>query len=314
MSAAPAVITAPSLETEVRLGLRGRLAAYGELTKVRLSSLVLVTTAVGALLASGGLFGEGTLSLARFGLILLGTALAAFGANAWNQWLEAGLDARMTRTRGRPIPSGRLSRTEAAALAAALTIVGPALLLAVGGPLAALLALGVIASYALVYTPLKQRSAACTQIGAVCGAIPPAIGWVAVTGSMDPGAWALFGILFVWQIPHFLAIDWVYKDDYARGGFRMLSGVDPTGALSGQLALVYAMALVPVTLLTTVVGLGGWIYVVAAFGLSLAFLAVAAAFAWTRSQVWARRLFLASLAWLPLVLGLLVADPTGPIR
>lgn len=312
LPAAPALapaLVAPGLEARAPLSVVERAAAWAELCKARLSSLVLVTTGVGFLLATG----VAPLALDRLALTLLGTALAAFGANAWNQWLEAGLDARMARTRGRPLPSGRVGRAEGLALAAGLSLVGPGLLLAVAGPLAAALAAAVIAAYALVYTPLKRRSAACTQVGAVCGALPPAIGWVAVTGRMDPGAWVLFGILFVWQIPHFLAIDWVHREDYARGGFRMMSSVDPTGALSGQLAVIYAMALVPVTLLGTVVGLGGWLSAGVGLLLSLAFLAVAVAFAATRSTAWARRLFLASLAWLPAVLALVVLDPTGPI-
>jgi heme o synthase len=297
-------------DAPVRMGLLGRVGAHLELAKARLSSLVLVTAGAGYVLASG------TAPVAPWHLAatLLGTALAAFGANALNQWLEVPLDRRMNRTRGRPIPSGRLSANEALFAGVAEVALGSGLLLGVAGPLPAALALLVALLYVLAYTPLKTRGPSCTQVGAVCGALPPVIGWTAVTGNVDPGAWMLFGLLYVWQLPHFLAIDWVHRADYARGGFRMLSSVDPSGRANGRLAVVYSMALVPVTLLAPVVGLGGPLYLASALGLGLAFLGLSVLFAATRSERWAKRLFWASLVHLPLVLGLLALDPTGPIR
>jgi protoheme IX farnesyltransferase len=148
----------------------------------------------------------------------------------------------------------------------------------------------------------------------VCGAIPPMIGWAASRGQLDPGAWALFGILFVWQIPHFLAIDWFHRDDYARGGFKMISSIDPTGGLTGRLAVLYTAALLPLSIMATVVGLGGVLYVAGALALGLMFLALSVSLWWTRSREAARRLFLGSLVYLPLLLGLLAVDPTGPLR
>lgn len=286
-----------------------RLGAYAELSKVRLSSLVIVTTAVGFVLAEPGAVRAGLLLWA-----LLGTTLCAFGASALNQWAEGGLDLRMDRTRGRPIPSGRVGSNEALLVGLGLVAAGGGLLVAQVNVLSAGLAVLVAALYFLLYTPLKQRSSLCTQVGAVCGAIPPMIGWAASRGALDPGAWVLFAILFVWQIPHFLAIDWFYRVDYARGGFRMISAVDPTGRLTGNLTVIYSLALVPISLMAVVVGIGGYLYLAGALTLGLCFLVLGVALHLTRSQDAARRLFLGSLLYLPMLLGLLVLDPTGPIR
>ncbi|MCO5165664.1 MAG: heme o synthase [Planctomycetes bacterium] len=286
-----------------------RVHAYAELSKWRLSSLVLLTTAVGFVLGE-----RGPLRIDLLLWTLLGTALCAFGASALNQWAECPWDQRMDRTRTRPLPSGRVGRGEALAVSGLLLAGGGLALAWAANLLAAALALTVAALYVVLYTPLKQRSSLCTQVGAVCGAIPPMIGWAAARGALDPGAWVLFAILFVWQIPHFLAIDWVHREDYARGGFRMISSVDPSGAMTGRLAVLYCLALVPLTLMAVVVGLGGYLYLAGALALGLAFLGLGAALHLTRTREAARRLFVASLVYLPLLLGLLVADPTGPLR
>lgn len=305
-------VAAPVAEPIVVSGSRtllGRLRAYAELSKIRLSSLVLVTTAVGFVLAEQG--------AARLGLLcwaLLGTALCAFGASALNQWAEGGLDERMDRTRGRPLPSGRVSGPEALTVALGLVAAGGALLVAKVNVLSAGLAVLVAALYFVVYTPLKTRSSLCTQVGAVCGAIPPMIGWTASRDAVEPGAWVLFAILFVWQIPHFLAIDWFHRADYARGGYRMISAVDPSGRLTGNLTVIYSLALVPISLMAVVVGLGGYLYFAGAVTLGLCFLVLGVALHLTRSQEAARRLFLGSLLYLPMLLGLLCLDPTGPLR
>lgn len=286
-----------------------RVRAYAELSKIRLSSLVLVTTAVGFVLAEPGSMRLGLLLWA-----LVGTALCAFGASALNQWAEGALDLRMDRTRGRPLPSGRVTSAEALGVGVALVVAGGGLLAAQVNLLSAGLAVLVAALYFVVYTPLKQRSSLCTQVGAVCGAIPPMIGWTAARGSIDPGAWTLFAILFVWQIPHFLAIDWFHRHDYARGGFRMISAVDPSGRLTGNLTVIYSLALVPISLMAVVVGIGGYLYLAGAITLGLCFLVLGVALHVTRSQEAARRLFLGSLLYLPMLLALLCLDPTGPLR
>lgn len=300
-------VAPPPLAVARRLGERVR--AYAELSKWRLSSLVLLTTAVGFYLGE-----RGPVRLDLLLWTLLGTALCAFGACALNQWAECPWDERMERTRARPLPSGRVGRGEALLVASALVGVGGLILGALVNVLAAGLAVLVAALYFVLYTPLKQRSSLCTQVGAVCGAIPPMIGWAGARDALDPGAWVLFAILFVWQIPHFLAIDWFHRADYERGGFRMISSVDPSGSLTGRLSVLYCMALVPLSLMAVVVGLGGYLYLAGALALGLAFLGLGAALHLTRSREAARRLFVASLVYLPLLLGLLVLDPTGPLH
>jgi heme o synthase len=297
-------MAAPALTTFAPLA---RLRAYAELSKVRLSSLVLLTAAFGFLLAPGAV------DWALFAWTMVGTALCAFGANALNQCAECPWDERMERTRARPLPSGRLGSAEALVVSLLMVASGGALLVAFANVLAATLAVSVALIYVLLYTPSKRRTSLCTQVGAVCGAIPPMIGWAAARGALDPGAWVLFAILFVWQIPHFLAIDWFHRDDYARGGFRMISSVDPTGALTGRLAVLYCMALVPLSLMAVVVGLGGVLYLAGALALGLAFLGLGVALNVSRTREAARRLFLASLVYLPLLLSLLALDPTASL-
>ncbi len=278
-----------------------------EMTKYRLSSLVGLTSAAGFLLAAGPL----PLDWALFAWATVGTLLSSFGACALNQCLEAPLDQQMARTRGRPLPSGRVSLRLGVAWSAGLLAAGVGLLAAGVGWLPAALALLVGVLYVALYTPLKQRTSINTLIGAVCGAIPPMIGWSAVTGGLEPGAWVLFGILFLWQIPHFLAIDWFYRDDYRQGGFCMPSSVDPSGRFSGHHAVIYGLALLPVSALAPAAGLGGWLYLVGALVLGTAFFGLSVLLWVTRSREAARRLFLGSLAYLPLLLGLLVLDPTA---
>lgn len=305
---APSTALASSPLARAR-ALGARLRAYAELCKLRLSSLVLLTTAAGFFLGE-----HGPVRLDLLLWTLLGTALCAFGACALNQWAECPWDERMDRTRARPLPSGRVGRGEALVVATALVALGGGALAAFVNVLAAALAVFVAVLYFFLYTPLKQRSSLCTQVGAVCGAIPPMIGWAGARGALDPGAWVLFSILFVWQIPHFLAIDWFHRADYKRGGFRMISSVDPSGRLTGRLSVLYCAALVPLSLMAVVVGLGGYLYLAGALALGLAFLGLGTALHLTRSRVAARRLFVASLVYLPLLLGLLVLDPTGPLR
>ena len=205
---------------------RSSLSSYLELGKARLSTLVVATTAVGFAVAPG------RFDALLFAWTLLGTTLAALGANSLNQWAERERDALMERTRTRPLPSGRLAAREALAAGVLESLGGVALLAALVNLLTALLAAFVILLYVLVYTPMKSRSHLNTLVGAVCGAIPPMMGWTAVTGALDPGAYILAAVLFVWQIPHFLALAWLYREDYQRGGYKMLPHSDPSGRLT----------------------------------------------------------------------------------
>ncbi len=282
---------------------REAIELYLQLVKARLSALVVVTTAAGYLLAH-----PDPLDLPRLGWTLLGVALTAAGANGLNQRMEWRWDLQMNRTRHRPIPSGRLSAS-AAALWAGLSVGwGLLLLVTFVNPLTAGLALLVEILYLAVYTPLKRRSPLCTLVGAVCGAIPPVMGWTAATGSIGAGAWLLAGILFLWQIPHFLALAWLYRDDYARGGFVMLPSRDPAGNATALAATVYALALIPLGLAGVLAGVNGWIAAVGLVALGSWLTIRSASLLQTRSEGAAKQLFLATLAYLPVALALLVLD------
>lgn len=287
------------------------LTIASELTKFRLSMLVLWTTATGAMLAAhlhGGISGLTLL------WTLLGTAMSAGAASAVNQVLEVERDRVMHRTRTRPLPAGHISRFSATMVAIILTFAGVGMLACLVNGLSAGLAALTIALYGFVYTPLKPRTTLNTFVGAVVGAIPPVIGWVAVTGRIDPGAWVLFALLFIWQIPHFLALAWMYREDYARGGFRMLPACDPEGRVTAQASFAASLLLIPVALGLTLVGAGGWIYSVGAIVLGAWMSVRALRFLRERTDVAARRLFLASLLYLLGVLVLVVADPTEVIQ
>jgi protoheme IX farnesyltransferase len=274
-----------------------------ELTKPRLSSFVLLVVALAAYLGSAGAIEAGTLLLA-----VLGTALVAGGANALNMVVEREHDARMARTASRPLPSGRLEPREATLFGGLLAVGGVLVLLLGTTPLAAVLAALTFASYVFVYTPLKRVTTLNTHVGAIPGALPALIGWAAGRGDLDGPAWILFALVYVWQLPHFLAIAWLYRDDYARGGFRMLPWADPEGIATGRQALLGAAALVPVSLLPTLAGLTGPAYFVGALLLGGWFVRRALAFALARTGAAARQLLRASLVYLPLVLLLLFLD------
>jgi len=279
-----------------------RAADFAELAKPRITSLVLVTAAVG--FAVGG---QGSIDWLAFLVFMAGTALLCGGASALNQYLERDADALMERTRRRPIPAGRLRPEEALLFGLALSAAGLAVLAFVN-PLTLALGAASLVSYVLAYTPLKRVTSLCTVVGAVPGALPPLMGWAAARGSLGPAGWGLFAILFLWQLPHFLAIGWLYRDDYARGGFPMLAVTDKDGASTGRQAVLYATALLPVTLAAGLLASAGAGYLWGGLVLGLGFLACAAAFAWKRTVGSARRLFLASILYLPLLLGLMVFD------
>ncbi len=272
------------------------------LTKVRITALVLVTAAAGYVL------GEPEIDVRTLAWLLVGVGLASSGAAALNQVYEREADARMTRTASRPVPSGRISAARGLAAGLLLSAAGVAWLAIVINALTGFLALLTIVLYIAVYTPLKPRTSLNTLVGAIPGAIPPVIGWTAATGSMGLGGWALFSILFLWQLPHFLAIAWMFRDDYARGGFPMLPVVDPAGGSTGRQAVLYALALIPVSLTPTLLGLAGGIYFFGALLLGLAFLACGLGMAMDRGRKGAQRLLLASVTYLPILLALLVLD------
>ncbi len=275
-----------------------------DLTKLRLNILVLLTTAAGYVLGRHGL---PAFDWAAFGVTLLGTGLAAASAAILNQTWESVRDARMHRTRNRPVASGRLSRSVAFAAGVVAGYAGVALLLYVD-VLPAILALLNIGIYVLIYTPLKPITTMNTLLGAVCGAIPPMIGWSAATGGLEYGAWVIGGLLFVWQLPHFFALAWMYREDYDRGGHMMLPVIDPTGRLTGQVMSTTAVLLVPIGLVASWIGITGvWAALVSVL-LGVWFVWRCMGFWRSPSDQNARRAFLASLVYLPVVLGAMVLD------
>jgi protoheme IX farnesyltransferase len=275
---------------------------YLELTKPRITLMVCVTAFVGFATASPG-------PLAVSGLLaaLLGTGLVAAGASVLNMLLERDVDARMRRTRDRPLPAGRLRPAEALAFGLALTATGLLELALLSGAAAALVASVTWASYVLVYTPLKRRTSLATLVGAVPGALPPVIGWAAARGTIEPGAVVLFTILFLWQVPHFLAIAWIYRDDYAQGGLPMLPVLDASGRLTGRQTVVHSLALFLVSLAPVAAGLAGTAYVAGVLVLDLALTGAAVRFAVQRTLPAARALFFMSLVYLAALSALLVA-------
>ena len=234
------------------VAMRTRASDYVALAKPRLNVLVVASALAGYAMAGGD-----TSSIPVLLWTLVGTGLVASGASAFNQILEREADALMRRTRLRPLPDRRLPLSEALAFASLSSVTGLFILAAGVNALSALVALTTLASYAVVYTPLKRRTSFATVIGAIPGALPPVIGWAAATGSLSQGAWVLFGIVFLWQLPHFLAIAWMYRDDYARAGFPLLPVIEPDGRSTARQAVVYTAALLPVALAPTLVGMAG---------------------------------------------------------
>lgn len=277
--------------------------AYLELTKPRLSALVVLTTAAGYWMAM-----DKTKPHALLPAVVIGTALVAGGANALNEWMEWKYDALMERTKRRPIPSGRVAPAAAFWFGCIISMLGLGFLAARTPVLSTLLAAISLASYLALYTPLKRISALCTLAGAIPGAIPPMIGWAAARESLGIGAWALFLLMFVWQLPHFLALSQLYRSDYANAGYKMLSVTEPTGEAVARQTLLYGLVLVPVSLLPTMLGFAGQVYFYAALALSAWFLGASIQAALARSVIAARKLFLTSIAYLPLLLLVLVLD------
>ena len=283
--------------------MKAWLKDWSELMKARLSLLVLLTTLVGLVCGVGG-----QLELGRTVFTLLGTSLVAAAAATLNEWIERDLDAKMIRTAQRPLPTGRIGPDEALVGGAGMAGVGLAtLFFGVNAPVAFLAGM-TLALYLFVYTPMKKWTALNTLVGAVPGAIPPLIGFAAGRGNLGIEGWALFSILFLWQIPHFLAIAWRHREDYRRAGFRMLPCHDATGRVTGVVALVYCLALLAASLWPVYLQSAGMLYALGAMVLGTGFTILAAGFAWRPSLVSARKLFLGSLVYLPVVLILLVGD------
>jgi protoheme IX farnesyltransferase len=286
------------------LSLPGRAADYLALTKPRVAVLVLFTVAAGVLLAGGP-----RVSLAVLLHAVFGTALVAAGASALNQLLERHSDARMRRTENRPLPAGRLQPWEVLLFGMLLALAGVAYLaLTLHSPCAAAVAAFTCACYVGVYTPLKPRTPLNTLVGAVPGALPPVIGWCAVRGAITPEAVTLFAILFLWQVPHFLAIAWMYRDEYRRAGLCMLTVLDRDGRLTGRHMVSYCLALLPASLGPVLLGEAGLLYLGGSALLGLGFLASALKFQRLRSVRQARRVLRASLVYLPGLLALLLLD------
>jgi protoheme IX farnesyltransferase len=277
-------------------------ADFAELVKARLSLLTLATAMAGFALGV-----EGNWSWLLLAATLTGTALSAAGAAALNQWWERDFDILMKRTQRRPLPAGRMTAGDALLVGVVLSVSGVLSLALFANLLAAALAGATIIFYLLIYTPLKRVTTLNTIVGAVPGALPPLIGWTAARGSINAEGLTLFAILFLWQMPHFLAIAWLYREDYARAGFKMLGEGDETGELTGRQSVVYALALLVVSLLPSVFFAYSHVYFYGALVLGTAFAAMAVNFAISRGSVPAARwLFLASIAYLPLLLGLMV--------
>jgi len=276
---------------------------FVSLTKPRVLLMVLATTLVGYVVAL-----TGPADYVRITHLLVGTLLAAGGTLALNQYVERDVDARMERTKHRPLPDGRLQPLEALLFAGALTAMGVVYLAASVGFAVAILTLSTSILYIGAYTPLKLRTASCLLVGAVPGALPPVTGWAAARGDLGLGAAVLFGIVFLWQLPHTLAIARLYADDYARAGVRVLTVVDVHGTMTERHIVSSTLGLVAVSLLPTVIGIGGIAYFVTACALGLGLLGGGLAHAKTRSTASARRVLVASLLYLPLLLTVLAFD------
>jgi len=284
------------------LAVRNRAATdFAQLVKARLTLLVLLTTAVGYYLGAEN-------PIRYFGLfhVVFGTALAAASAAAFNQWWERKADAVMHRTKTRPIPAGRMLARDALLIGTLLAIAGIIYLAFACNALTASLAALTIILYIFAYTPLKRISTANTLIGAIPGAIPPMIGWAAARGHVDAGAWSLFAILFFWQMPHFFALAWMYREDYARAGFQMMSSDDEAGARSSSQSVLFCMLLLIVAGVPGYLGVTNAIYVPIAFALGGVFIAMAMRFHGKRTPQQARALFVTSIVYLPLLLVALV--------
>jgi heme o synthase len=306
MKATATTISQPVVEQTVlekSITEKSGFAVFCELVKARLTALVLITTLVG--------FYAGSSSPVNYWKMLhalLGTALLACGASALNQLLERKQDARMRRTEDRPLPSGRLTPDAVLVIGVGLSIAGLLDLTLFVNKLTGFLGAATLASYLFVYTPLKRITTLNTLVGAIPGALPPLMGWTSATGEISAAGWSLFAILFLWQLPHFMAIAWLYREDYARAGFKMLPIVDPDGRKTAAQAVCHALGLIPVSFFPSLLGVTGIVYFGAAMVLGAVFLFFAIQFSRRLTAERARHLFVASIVYLPALLAILVLD------
>jgi heme o synthase len=276
---------------------------YIALTKPRITWLILMSTGVGYFFGARG--GWHFLTLLH---TVIGTGLIASGTAALNQWYERGADAKMKRTQARPLPSGRLSASNALIFAILISVAGFIELFVEVNALTGWLGLFTLLSYLFIYTPLKQRSPHSTTIGAVPGAMPPLIGYAAATGTLTWDAWILFAILFIWQFPHFYAIAWMYRDDYERAGIRMLPVVEPDGESTARRILLYSLILIPISMVPKFLAMTGNLYLAGALALGLLFLYAGVRVSFDRTRQQARRVLLASVIYLPVLYSLMLLD------
>ena len=291
------------IDEQRAFGIREKLAAYVELTKPRIAFVLVLTSAAGFYLGTKGGF-DGVL----FANSLISILLLAFGVATLNQYWERETDKLMDRTATRPIPTGRVTPIEALVFGIVQCIIAEAYLFFAVNPLTAFLGLVVIVGYVLVYTPLKTRTSVCTAIGAIPGALPPLMGWTAAANEISIGAWALFATQFLWQFPHFLAIAWMYRDQYAKAGILMLPVVEPTGKLTARQIVLFAFMLIPVSLAPFFFGQDGMIFLIGASILGLWFLWASVSAARAKTNEKAKSLLLVSVIYLPLLFLLMVAD------
>ncbi|HEY3874721.1 MAG TPA: heme o synthase [Candidatus Kapabacteria bacterium] len=301
----PSTSLGQALEKEVEsksFDWRQLLRDFYDLSKPGIGFYSILTTATSFWLASTGFH------LMLFLHTMIATALVTCGGGALNQVIEIEADSQMRRTEKRPLPSGRVSATLGLIFGAVTSLAGVVYMLFFVGGLASLLAVATLAGYLFIYTPLKKRTHLSTLVGAVPGAVPILIGWAAVRGALEYPAWVLFAILFLWQIPHFLAIAWMYRKDYARAGFPMLSVIDPEGSRVGLQGLTYTLALIPVSLLPSLIHLTGIVYFGGALVLGIGFAVAAIRSAKLRTNTAAKQLLIASIIYLPALLALMVLD------
>ena len=280
-----------------------RLAAFLELTKPRIAFMLVLTSAAGFYAGT-----VGTFDFTLFANAMIGIAILAFGVATLNQYIERSTDALMERTKTRPLPSYRLVPVEALVFGVIQCVVAEVYLYFLVNPLTAGLGVVVIVGYVLLYTPLKTRTSASTAIGAIPGAMPPLMGWTSSANEITLGAWALFGLLFLWQFPHFLAIAWMYREEYAKARILMLPVVEPEGRITARQIVLFAIMLVPVSLAPFFLGFAGLAYLIGATVLGVWFLVESIRTARAKSVPQARRLLMVSVIYLPLIFGLLVLD------
>jgi protoheme IX farnesyltransferase len=294
-------IATTEIQTTKVIGLREKLAAFVELTKPRIAFMLVLTSAAGFYLGSTGDF-----NFVLFINSIVGITLLAFGVATLNQFIERKTDALMQRTEKRPLVVGTVSAPEALVFGVLLCVVAEIYLAFLVNPLTAVLGLIVIIGYVLLYTPLKTRTSASTAIGAIPGAMPPLMGWTSAADQITVGAWILFAILFLWQFPHFLAIAWMYRDQYAKAGIKMLPVVEPAGKITARQIVIFTILLLPVSVMPYFFGVSGLIYLIGAGLLGVWFLWASVSAARAKSTEKARALLLVSVLYLPLLFALMV--------